>query len=85
MQALFNLTPLTPGLTPDTPNAGFHALLRTLATFVAAPDGPGALPLSGALPDMRTDTESYVKLQTAYKTWAAVEKVRSGRSPSLRR
>ncbi|KAI0732589.1 hypothetical protein C8Q72DRAFT_817796 [Fomitopsis betulina] len=74
VQALFNLTPLTPGLTPDTPNAGFHALLRTLATFVAAPDGPGALPLSGALPDMRTDTESYVKLQTAYKTWAAVEK-----------
>ena len=30
MQSLFGLEPLTPGLTPDTPNAGFHALLRTL-------------------------------------------------------
>lgn len=77
MQSLFGLAPLTPGLTADAPNAGFHALLRTLEAFVSAPDGPGSLPLSGALPDMRTDTESYVKLQTVYKEFAAVEKVRS--------
>ena len=76
MQSLFDLAPLTPDLTPDTPNAGFHALLRTLAAFVRAPDGPGCLPLSGALPDMRTDTESYVKLQTVYKEQASAEKVR---------
>ncbi|KAH9912229.1 uncharacterized protein B0H18DRAFT_1055149 [Fomitopsis serialis] len=72
VQTLFGLTPLTPA----TPNAAFHALLQTLNAFVAAPDGPGCLPLSGALPDVHTDTESYVRLQTAYKDWAAVEKTR---------
>ncbi|KZT00338.1 uncharacterized protein LAESUDRAFT_709013 [Laetiporus sulphureus 93-53] len=63
-------------ITPQTPNAPFHALLRTLGAFVADPSGPGTLPLSGALPDMRTDTESYVRLQRGYREWAGVEKAR---------
>ncbi|KAH9829038.1 uncharacterized protein C8Q71DRAFT_912070 [Rhodofomes roseus] len=71
IQSLFSLAPPS-----DSPNAVFHALLQTLNAFVAAPDGPGCLPLSGALPDMRTDTESYVRLQTVYKDWAAVEKAK---------
>ncbi|KZT64805.1 hypothetical protein DAEQUDRAFT_717458 [Daedalea quercina L-15889] len=76
VQSLLTLTPLTTSMSPNTPNAIFHALLQTLNAFVAAPNGPGCLPLSGALPDMRTDTESYVKLQTAYKERAAFEKAR---------
>ncbi|CCM05676.1 uncharacterized protein FIBRA_07906 [Fibroporia radiculosa] len=84
VEALFALSPLSsPGLaatlpssklTPETPNAAFHALLRTLDAFARSDRGPGCLPLSAALPDMRTDTESYVKLQTAYKEWAGIEK-----------
>ncbi|PCH41969.1 hypothetical protein WOLCODRAFT_137629 [Wolfiporia cocos MD-104 SS10] len=59
-------------ITPTTPNAPFHALLRTLARFADAHEG--LLPLSGALPDMRTDTASYVRLQELFKDQARAEK-----------
>lgn len=49
--------------------------MRALKLFVAHPSGPGALPLTSTLPDMRTDTKSYVKVQTLYKEQARVENV----------
>lgn len=79
--ALFALPPLSGAdapLSETTPNTAFHALLRALAAFVRSERGPGALPLSGALPDMRTDTTSYVRLQTIYKDRARVEKALFG-------
>ena len=36
-------------------------------------EGAGRLPLSGSLPDMHSDTKSYVELQTLYKKKAAAE------------
>ncbi|GBE84542.1 hypothetical protein SCP_0605210 [Sparassis crispa] len=57
-------------------NVGFHALLGTLDAFVKDPRGPGCLPLSSALPDMKTDTTSYVRLQSLYRDWARIEKAR---------
>ncbi|KAI0368507.1 hypothetical protein BV20DRAFT_969136 [Pilatotrama ljubarskyi] len=71
VQALFSLPPL-----PSTPHrhATFHALLDTLAEFTKDPSGPGTLPLSSTLPDMKSDTESYVRLQNLYRQWAEVEK-----------
>ncbi|KAI0916687.1 hypothetical protein AcV5_003113 [Taiwanofungus camphoratus] len=76
VSALFALPPLSASsTTPNaSPNPAFHALLHTLAAFVASPGGPGCLPLNATLPDIRTDTASYVKLQTMYREWAAVEK-----------
>ncbi|KAJ3477723.1 hypothetical protein NLI96_g10270 [Meripilus lineatus] len=57
-------------------NAIFHALLRTLEKFVADPEGSGCLPLTSTLPDMKTDTESYVKLQRLYKNRSREENAR---------
>ncbi|EMD36162.1 hypothetical protein CERSUDRAFT_84251 [Gelatoporia subvermispora B] len=70
--SLFTLPPLS--ASGPTPNQSFHALLRTLNAFVGSPGGPGCLPLSAALPDMRTDTESYVKLQNLYRDRSLHEK-----------
>ena len=50
-------------------------MLDTLRTFVTSGTGPGALPLTSTLPDMKTDTESYVRLQRLYKEQARVENV----------
>ena len=73
---LFNLRPLTsPHSGAPRLNANFYALLGTLSEFVSDPSGPGTLPLSASLPDMKTDTESYVRLQNLYRDWAKVEKV----------
>ncbi|KIP05877.1 hypothetical protein PHLGIDRAFT_482064 [Phlebiopsis gigantea 11061_1 CR5-6] len=73
VQALLDL----PALAPDaSPNVAFHALLQTLRAFVSDPAGPGTLPLTATLPDMKTDTESYVRLQWQYKEQARVENVR---------
>ena len=73
---LFNIKPLTsPNSTTPELNSSFHALLHTLSKFVSDPSGPGTLPLSASLPDMKTDTESYVRLQVLYREWAKVEKV----------
>mmetsp|Transcript_769 Transcript_769/g.2042 ORF Transcript_769/g.2042 Transcript_769/m.2042 type:complete len:557 (+) Transcript_769:145-1815(+) len=50
----------------------FWVLVRGLKMFVEA-EGAGRLPLSGSLPDMHSDTKSYVELQTLYKNKAAAE------------
>jgi hypothetical protein len=42
----------------------FWILVRALKAFV---DKYGFLPLSGSLPDMHSDTKSYVELQTLYR------------------
>ncbi|KAJ3291041.1 NEDD8-activating enzyme E1 regulatory subunit [Borealophlyctis nickersoniae] len=54
-------------ITPKTPN--FWIIARAVRDFVAN-EGRGLLPLAGAVPDMKSDTESYVKLQTLYRTKA---------------
>lgn len=72
---LLELEPLP--LPAPGPHPAFHALLRTLAAFIADLDGPRCLPLAGALPDVHTDTASYVRLQGLYKQQAAAEKVRT--------
>ncbi|KAI0951484.1 hypothetical protein AcW1_008518 [Taiwanofungus camphoratus] len=75
VSALFALPLLSASsMTPNASPKAFHALLRTLTVFVASPGGLGCLPLNAMLPDIRTDTASYVKLQTMYRKWAAVEK-----------
>ncbi|KAI8973167.1 hypothetical protein BD414DRAFT_499348 [Trametes punicea] len=73
VQALYSLPPLAPSSTPEK-HATFHALLDTLSEFTKDPSGPGTLPLSATLPDMKSDTESYVRLQNLYRQWAEVEK-----------
>ncbi|KAH9896552.1 hypothetical protein C8Q73DRAFT_788897 [Cubamyces lactineus] len=78
IQSLFSLSP--PPSTSDssapTKHTTFHALLDTLVNFTKDPSGPGTLPLSATLPDMKSDTESYVKLQNLYRQWAEVEKAK---------
>ncbi|KAH9949739.1 hypothetical protein B0H21DRAFT_88179 [Amylocystis lapponica] len=70
--ALFDL----PTLAGPPTNPAFHALLGALAAFTTDLHGPGCLPLAGALPDVHTDTASYVRLQGVYKRQAALEKAR---------
>jgi amyloid beta precursor protein binding protein 1 len=50
----------------------FFILLAALRTFTQRP--PYTLPLSAALPDIKSDTTSYVSLQKLYKTQAEEEK-----------
>jgi amyloid beta precursor protein binding protein 1 len=45
----------------------FWVLVQALRLFVEG-EGRGSLPLSGSIPDMHSDTKSYVELQTIYKT-----------------
>ncbi|KAH8096834.1 hypothetical protein BXZ70DRAFT_1031826 [Cristinia sonorae] len=71
IKELFSLTPLTTSTDPS--NAAFHALLQTLKLFVESPEGPRCLPLTSTLPDVHTDTESYVRLQRMYKEQAGKE------------
>ncbi|KAF7792179.1 hypothetical protein EIP86_003210 [Pleurotus ostreatoroseus] len=82
VSALFDLPPLNVACTitpspssntnadPGSPNADFHALLCTLKAFVVS---EGALPLTASLPDMKTDTVSYVRLQKMYRERAGIE------------
>jgi amyloid beta precursor protein binding protein 1 len=72
----------TPTITPphlvelfaDTtiPSTPFGHLLAALQSFSRRP--PHVLPLSVTLPDMKSDTESYVRLQNLYRTQAAEER-----------
>ncbi|EJF61494.1 hypothetical protein DICSQDRAFT_136405 [Dichomitus squalens LYAD-421 SS1] len=73
IQALFSLPPL-----PTSPqhNSTFHALLQSLSAFVSDPSGPGTLPISATLPDMKSDTKNYVRLQNLYRAHAEVEKTK---------
>jgi len=50
----------------------FGHLLAALRSFSERP--PHVLPLTAALPDMKSDTESYVRLQNLYRTQAAEER-----------
>lgn len=54
---------------PSTP---FGYLLDALRSFSRQP--PHVLPLSATLPDMKSDTENYVRLQNLYRTQAAEER-----------
>lgn len=54
---------------PSTP---FGHLLAALRSFTERP--PHVLPLSATLPDMKSDTESYVRLQNLYRTQVAEER-----------
>jgi NEDD8-activating enzyme E1 regulatory subunit len=55
-----------------TPLTPFMHLLAALQSFSRQP--PHVLPLSATLPDMKSDTESYVRLQNLYRTQAAEER-----------
>jgi amyloid beta precursor protein binding protein 1 len=50
----------------------FYRLLWALREFTQ--QGPQTLPLSSTLPDMKSDTKSYIHLQKLYKTRAEEEK-----------
>lgn len=53
-------------LGPDA--STFWVLVHALQQFVESPENPqGLLPLSGALPDMKADTQRYVRMQTIYR------------------
>jgi len=56
---------------PSTP---FGQLLAALRSFSEQP--PHVFPLSATLPDMKSDTESYVRLQNLYRTQAAEDRER---------
>ncbi|KAF8519744.1 hypothetical protein BU17DRAFT_75851 [Hysterangium stoloniferum] len=57
-------------------SAVFFHLVRALKDFTEAEDASQTLPLSSTLPDMKSDTNSYVYLQTIYKRQAEKEKAR---------
>lgn len=50
----------------------FWIMCSALRSFIEA-EGKGKLPLRGVLPDMTASTEHFVKLQTIYRTQAAME------------
>jgi len=58
----------------DPPSTPFGHLLATLRSFSEQP--PHVLPLSATLPDMKTDTNSYVHLQNLYRAQAAEDRKR---------
>lgn len=66
IQSLF-LDPCCTNLSPNS--TPFWILVRTLREFVHRKQNDGSLllPLTGVLPDMKADTNSYVKLQTIYR------------------
>ena len=70
VSALFDDPKLQAPLTEATPP--FFHLLAALREYVA--QDPHALPVSATLPDMHTDTQSYVELQTIYKDQARAER-----------
>jgi amyloid beta precursor protein binding protein 1 len=55
-----------------TTSTPFGHLLAALRSFTE--QSPHVLPLSATLPDMKSDTESYVRLQNLYRTQAAEER-----------
>ncbi|KAL8280567.1 hypothetical protein RQP46_006890 [Phenoliferia psychrophenolica] len=67
IEALFK-DPACENVSSDSSN--FWLLLRAVRSFVQHPTTSSLLPLSGALPDMKADTQRYVGLQTVYRTKA---------------
>eukprot|EP00842_Homolaphlyctis_polyrhiza_P005877 jgi/Hompol1/6290/HPOL_004918-RA len=59
--------PSASNLTALTPN--FWLLVAALRRFVQA-EGKGLLPVSGVVPDMKSDTDSFVQLQQIYRAKA---------------
>ncbi|KAL2920288.1 hypothetical protein HK105_200361 [Polyrhizophydium stewartii] len=59
--------PAADSLSPETPD--FWLLVAALKRFVAH-EGNGLLPVAGSLPDMKSDTDSFVKLQQIYRAKA---------------
>ncbi|GAA6010544.1 hypothetical protein JCM10207_001355 [Rhodosporidiobolus poonsookiae] len=56
-------------------SSAFWLLLHSLRAFVRSPSNPSSLlPLSGALPDMKSSSTSYIALQTLYKSKAAADR-----------
>jgi amyloid beta precursor protein binding protein 1 len=55
-----------------TSSPPFGHLIAALHSFTERP--PHVLPLSATLPDMKSDTESYVRLQNLYRTQAAEDR-----------
>ncbi len=55
-----------------SPDSIFWLLVKTLKNFVKSHDN--CLPLLGTLPDMVSDTENYIKLQSLYKAKAAQDR-----------
>ena len=54
----------------QTQSTAFWIMARALRDFVADPlQGNGLLPLLGSIPDMESDTDSYVQLQTMCDTF----------------
>ena len=71
VSALFDEPKLQAGpLTESTPP--FFHLLAALREYLT--HEPQALPVSATLPDMHTDTKSYVEIQTIYKDQARRER-----------
>ncbi|KAJ3007038.1 UNVERIFIED_CONTAM: NEDD8-activating enzyme E1 regulatory subunit, partial [Siphonaria sp. JEL0065] len=54
-------------------SSSFWILARAVSEFV---DAEGKLPLAGAVPDMKADTESFVKLQTIFRDRAHADAVK---------
>ncbi|KAG4302789.1 hypothetical protein PCK1_000949 [Pneumocystis canis] len=48
------------------PDGEFWILCRAISNYLST-EGQGLLPLSGALPDMRSDSKSYIQLQNVYE------------------
>ncbi|TFK45262.1 hypothetical protein OE88DRAFT_1715442 [Heliocybe sulcata] len=71
ISALFKDSGLS-SLTPSSPP--FFQLLSALQKFTQ--ESPHTLPLTSTLPDMRSDTKSYIHLQTLYKRQAEEEKAK---------
>jgi amyloid beta precursor protein binding protein 1 len=73
VSALFDEPKLQGGgpLTDESTSPFFH-LLAALREYVS--HDPQTLPVSATLPDMHTDTKSYVELQTIYKDQARKER-----------
>jgi NEDD8-activating enzyme E1 regulatory subunit len=61
---------------PDSPPASappFTRLLHALSRFVSSHDGH--LPITGSVPDMKSDTTRYVALQRVYRAASAADAV----------
>ena len=71
VRALFDDANLA-GAAPTESTEPFFHLLAALREYLA--QEPQALPVSATLPDMHTDTKSYVELQTIYKDQARRER-----------
>lgn len=71
IEALFN-DPSTKNLTANSDP--FYHLVHALQIYTSQP--PHTLPLSATLPDMKSDTKSYIHLQRLYKEQAAEDKAR---------